>query len=113
MGRTPIAGSEGNGLVFRIEPELVSQLEPWIWTVDEKVAREQARTGLFFDGSRLNEEVLHAVRESLERGDPMPYYGAIGGAYAYCFIPTGLGCVVKVRHTETGDEIDLTDYDAW
>ena len=24
-----------------------------------------------------------------------------------------LGCVVKMRNTDTGDEIDLTDYEAW
>lgn len=36
---------------------------------------------------------------------------AIGGAYTFSFIPTGLGVIVKVKHV-TGAELDLTD-DNW
>jgi hypothetical protein len=78
----------------------------------EKIAKEQVRGGLFFDGSPLSDDAIHIVWNSLERGEPMPYHEAIGGAYAYYFIPTGLGCAARVRHTEAGDELDLTDYDA-
>lgn len=97
MERTPLAGSDDDGLVFRIRPGQASQLEAWKRTVDEKEAKEQVRTGRFFGGSRLKKEMLQSVQDSLECGDPRPYRGAIGGAYRYCFIPTALGCVVEVR----------------
>ena len=38
------------------------------------------------------------------------YVGAIGGAYEFCFIPTGIGTIVKVKCAD-GTELDLTDYD--
>lgn len=43
----------------------------------------------------------------------LPYYGAIGGGLIFSFLPTGLGTIVLVKETITGEEIDLTDYDAW
>lgn len=100
-------------LVFTVEADVVPQLESWMRWVDERVATEQVRTGLFFDGPPLREGVLQVVKDSLEGGDPRPYHGAIGGAYTYSFTPTSLGCVVKVRNSMTGDEIDVTDYEAW
>jgi hypothetical protein len=42
-----------------------------------------------------------------------PYYGAIGGAVQYIFIPTSIGVAVKAKFTPTGEEINLTDYDEW
>lgn len=42
----------------------------------------------------------------------LSYQGAIGGKYTYCFSPTNLGIVVKVR-CACGSEIDVTDYDSW
>ena len=35
------------------------------------------------------------------------YVGAIGGAYEFCFIPTGIGQVKKVKCAD-GTELDLT-----
>lgn len=40
------------------------------------------------------------------------YVGAIGGAYTFCFTPTGLGDMVVVKCAD-GTELDLTDYDLW
>jgi len=34
----------------------------------------------------------------------------LGGAYTFCFTPTGLGDIVEVRCVD-GTKIDLTDYD--
>lgn len=42
-----------------------------------------------------------------------PYYGAIGGAVTYSFIPTSLGIIATVKHAVTKEEIDLTDYNSW
>ena len=108
-----MGSDEGKKLVFEIEAELVPKLNAWIHDIDEKVAREQVRTGTLKDRVRLPEAILRVVSDSLEHGEPLPYYGAIDGAYTYSFSPTSLGCVVKVRNTVTGDEIDLTDYSHW
>lgn len=40
------------------------------------------------------------------------YVGAIGGEDTFCFTPTGLGKIIKVK-CACGAEIDLTDYDLW
>ena len=40
------------------------------------------------------------------------YVGAIGGADAFCFTPTGLGIITVVK-CACGAEINLTDYDLW
>ena len=44
--------------------------------------------------------------------DELRYVGAIGGADVFCFTPTGLGVITKVK-CACGAEIDLTDYDLW
>ena len=38
--------------------------------------------------------------------------GAIGGAYTFCFTPTGLG-VMEVVKCADGTQLDLTDVDSW
>jgi hypothetical protein len=38
--------------------------------------------------------------------------GAIGGAYTFCFTPTGLG-VIEVVKCADGTKIDLTDSSNW
>ena len=40
------------------------------------------------------------------------YVGAIGGAYTFCFTPTGLGDMVVVKCAD-GTELDLTEYEYW
>jgi len=40
-----------------------------------------------------------------------PYMGAIGGGLTYCFTPTSLGVIFKVKFLYF--ELDLTDYDSW
>jgi hypothetical protein len=39
-------------------------------------------------------------------------HGTIGGEFTYCFTPTSLGVVIKVKHVN-GKEIDLTEYEDW
>ena len=36
--------------------------------------------------------------------------GAIGGAYSFCFTPTGIGTMVVVKCAD-GTELDLTEYE--
>jgi hypothetical protein len=40
------------------------------------------------------------------------YVGAIGGAYTFCFTPTGVGVIEKVQCAD-GTELDLTDFSTW
>ena len=40
------------------------------------------------------------------------YVGAIGGAYEFSFIPTGLGTIITIKCAD-GTELDLTDSDKW
>lgn len=41
------------------------------------------------------------------------YDGAIGGRFTYCFTPTSLGTVIKVKDYISKKEIDVSDYDSW
>ena len=36
------------------------------------------------------------------------YVGAIGGAYTFCFTPTGIGTIVEVKCAD-GSKLDLTE----
>lgn len=53
------------------------------------------------------------VRESQKGSEyehyGLPYYGAIGGAYTFCFTPTSIGMCVSVENGSTGEKLDLTD----
>ena len=42
-----------------------------------------------------------------------PYCGAIGGEIKYEFSPTSLGDCLVVKHSVTGEEINVTDFDRW
>ena len=53
---------------------------------------------------------LHKWREEHDSGCFIQYKGAIGGGLTYCFTPTSIGTVIKVK-CACGEEIDLTNYD--
>lgn len=61
--------------------------------------------------------VLWAVDQdqsfAARQGRETPYYGASGGNLTYEFTPTSIGLAVRVRHSGTGEVLDLTDYDSW
>jgi hypothetical protein len=38
---------------------------------------------------------------------------ALSGQYIYEFISSGIGTTVSVKNVETGNEINITDYDDW
>jgi hypothetical protein len=67
---------------------------------------------------RLDTEELKKLAAWREEHDKTCKYahpskqGAIGGRLTYCFTPTSLGSVTKVK-CACGEEVDLTDYDAW
>lgn len=40
--------------------------------------------------------------------------GAIGGRWTFCFTPTSIGMVIKVKDSAGQDaDIDLSDYELW
>lgn len=108
-----VAPSKESDIVFVINSKLVPKLNEWMRNQDTKFALQQAATGFFMDNIPLREEELQMVRNSIARGEPTPYYRAIGGAYEYYFAPLAIGCVVKVRNCATKDELDLSDYDSF
>ena len=57
--------------------------------------------------------MIRRIREGIEGGEALPYYGPTGGAYKYSFIPTSVGIVIKVENVVSGDIIDLSDYEDW
>lgn len=60
-------------------------------------------------------EEANAWREQHEKEKhkgKAPYVGAIGGAYGWKFIGTGLG-VIAIFYCFCGDEINVTDFDNW
>jgi len=64
------------------------------------------------DSFTITPEQLLRIEEWLKQFEGR-YTGAIGGAFTYCFTPTGLGVIVKVRDSVSGQELDVTDYDSW
>lgn len=50
------------------------------------------------------------VKKNKKKGEA--YVGAIGGAYTFCFTPTGIGTIDCVKCTD-GEEIELTDFKNW
>lgn len=87
--------------VFSLEPEQLAKIHEWSEAQDQIVLAGQRE-------KMSPEEFNH-----LTMGGQYPYYGAIGGGLTYCFTPTSLGVVVKVRHGATNAELDVSDYDSW
>ena len=50
-------------------------------------------------------------KEKNEKNGPVDV-GAIGGAYTFCFTPTGFGIMESVTCAD-GTKLDLTDIDSW
>lgn len=51
-------------------------------------------------------------RKEKNKKDGEVYVGAVGGAYTFCFTPTGLGDIVEVKCAD-GTKLDLTDYESF
>lgn len=79
---------------FEIPVHRVVELKKWKKEQDRKVANKQA-----------------AKKGITKEWKKFAYYGAIGGAYVYKFVPTGINIVIKVENVVTKEEIDLTDYE--
>lgn len=111
-GQPPSRSDQDHDVVFTIKAELVPKLDAWRHELDQKVAETQLRVGQWLHGKSMGRGVQQVVKDGLEQRDPADPNCAMGGGYTYSFTPTPHGCVVKVRNTQTDDEIDLTDYDS-
>ncbi len=99
--------------MFTITREQYQKYNQWQRELNEHIAKQQLSSKKFFDGTQLSEATLHAIRKSVEQGEPQPYYGAIGGAYMFSFTATSMGEIVKVENGATGDAINLRNYEDW
>lgn len=85
-------------------------------------AAYKAKEGYVFSTSEKERATIDAwVKKHLkvEHKGKVPDFGAIGGAFGYTFIPTGLGNVVIVYcgackgKPEATREHNATDFDCW
>lgn len=106
--------ASGKGSIeFRIPESQRDRLEEWIRQTESKVAKEQVRTRKGPTGFPLSDEEIRRIRKSIAKGNPMPRYGVIGGAYRYGFVPNSIGVVITVENVVSGDSIDLSEYEMW
>lgn len=86
---------------FHISSKQEKILTKWLQELDQKTIE-------------IQKEIMHPAEWSeLTCDGKYPYYGTTGAGVVYKFIPTSLGIVVKVQHSFTKEEIDLTEYDYW
>lgn len=89
---------------FTLSPEQLVKLNDWIDLQNSKAVdmqRANPPQGVPLD-------LLESCWE-----DGFPYSGAIGGNLTYSFTPTSIGVIVNIKHGNTGQDIDLTEYDLW
>ena len=41
------------------------------------------------------------------------YYGAVGGGLQYIFSPTGVGTILVVQESVSGEQLNVTDANGW
>jgi hypothetical protein len=73
---------------------------------------EKEKIELTFEITEKQYKKYQKWRKAKKKKDGELYVGAIGGAYSFCFTPTGIGEIVEVTASD-GDKLDLTDFDTW
>lgn len=103
---------ETDRIIFQVSGKQYLKYIRWKRKIEERIAMQELDTGKrFFDGEKLSQNQLSKLRKQLETGNVDVYYGAIEEGYIFTFYPTSIVNIVKIKHTLTGDEIDITDYD--
>jgi len=103
---------ETDKIIFQVSGKQYLKYIRWKRKIEERIAIQELETGKrFFDGEKLSQNQLSKLRKQLETGKIEVYYGAIEEGYVFTFYPTSIVNIVKIKHTLTGDEIDITDYD--
>lgn len=86
---------------FNLSAAQFEQLNKWLLVVEKQAAEKQLAREESTGKNRLPPNV------------PLPYYGTAAGGVDFKFIPTGLGVIVIVTESITGETLDLTEYDLW
>ena len=73
---------------------------------------EKQKVVLTFEITEKQYKKYQRWRRAKTKKEGELYVGAVGGAYTFCFTPTGIGQIIEVR-TSGGDRLDLTDFDTW
>jgi len=73
---------------------------------------EKQKVVLTFEITEKQYKKYQRWRRAKTKKEGELYVGAVGGAYTFCFTPTGIGQIIEVR-TSDGDRLDLTDFDTW
>ena len=103
---------ETDKIIFKVSGKQYLKYIRWKQKIEERIAMQELETGKrFFDGEKLSQNQLSKLRKQLETGNVEVYYGAIEEGYVFTFYPTSIVNIVKIKHTLTGDEIDITDYE--
>ena len=62
----------------------------------------------------LSEKEETQAREFMDKHrHPDVYKGTIGGHISFLFTPTAVGDSITIRCAICGEELDITDYEAW
>lgn len=103
---------ETDKIIFQVSGKQYLKYIRWKQKIEERIAMQELETGKrFFDGEKLSQNQLSKLRKQLETGNVEVYYGAIEEGYVFTFYRTSIVNIVKIKHTLTGDEIDITDYE--
>lgn len=86
--------------MFDLTKEQREKLETWRKEQDAVVLKRQQES---------DDEMIREMCAMWKR----PYYGCCGGELTFMFTPTTIGLGVAVKHSGTGETLDLTDYDSW
>lgn len=91
------------GIFFRVRDPLTSQMVSWRRDVDEAVMRYQLgrRSEILVIG--LQDQGLTHISEMPERGRFVPYYGMVGGGFAFTFHPVGEVVEISVDAVFSGN----------
>lgn len=75
-------------------------------------SQEKQKIVLTFEiTEKQHKKYLKWRKDKVKKGGEL-YVGAAGGAYTFCFTPTGIGEIIEVTASD-GDRLDLTDFDTW
>lgn len=103
---------ENNKIIFKISSSQQKIAAQWMTELDERIARNQLETGLRVNGSPMDERRKKRIKDSLEKGDPRPDYGAIGGVYTHIFRDSLSGLIHEIKNGLTHEKINVTQIDA-
>jgi hypothetical protein len=80
----------------------IENSKSWEEIIEEPEYKEK---NFNLDASQVKKFEIWRKRKNRKKGEV--YVGAVGGAYTFCFTPTGIGTIAKVKCAD-GTELDIT-----